>query len=110
MAKRKSSARFSFVNRDDPNYRPSYGTTYSQKQMDILYGVIPLDNVRINELTVLMKKAEQMGDIDSYEQAKELYCRKLDPGIYFPKYTIEEAKAILQSLTPWIIDWGDEDD
>lgn len=110
MPRKKRDAMFNFVNKDDPNYRPNYGSTYTKRQLDVLAGVIPLEEVRINDLAILVNKAEQMGDIDTYEQAKALYDRKLDPGIYFPTYTIEEAKAILQSLTPWEINWGDEND
>lgn len=107
MARKKRDGMFNFVNKDDPNYRPNYGSTYTKRQMDVLAGIIPLEEVRINDLAILVHKAEQMGDIETYEQAKELYDRKLDPGTYFPTYTIEEAKNILQRLTPWKIDWGD---
>ena len=108
MSKPKRDSRFNFVNKDDPNYRPNYGDAYTKRQQDILADIIPLEKVRLNELGILVNKAEQMGDSDSYEQAKALYNRKVDPGIYFPSYTIEDAKAILESLTPWPIDWGDE--
>ena len=46
-------------------------------------------------------------DIDNYEIAKELLNCKQYPNTYSPSYTIEEAKEILQALTPWKIDWGD---
>ena len=45
--------------------------------------------------------------IDNYEIAKELLNSKQYPNTYSPSYTIEEAKEILQALTPWKIDWGD---
>lgn len=34
-----------------------------------------------------------------------MYAEKTKPQEYIPQYTIEEAKAILQELTPWIINW-----
>jgi hypothetical protein len=36
------------VNKDDPNYRPNYGSTYTKRQMDVLAGIIPLEFVPIN--------------------------------------------------------------
>ena len=70
-------------------------------------GSISLEEVRVNELTLLSRKAFQNGDIDNYEIAKELLNSKQYPNTYSPSYTIEEAKEILQALTPWKIDWGD---
>lgn len=110
MGRGKGSAQFSFSNKDDPDYHYNYGKTYTQRQIDILAGDILLNDVRINDLAILVNKAKQIGDIDTYEQAKELYNRKLDPGQYFPPYSIEEAKQILQSLTPWKIDWEGRND
>ena len=58
-----------------------------------------------NELSILYKKAKQKNDVDSYEIAIQMYAEKTKPQEYIPQYTIEEAKAILQELTPWIINW-----
>ena len=40
-----------FTNKDDPDYLPSYGNTYTDRQKRIMYGEIPLVEVRNNELT-----------------------------------------------------------
>ena len=110
MARKKRDGMISYVNKDDPNYCPNYGNTYTKRQLEILAGAISLEDIRINDLAILKNKAYQMCDLESYEIAEELYLRKLDPGIYFPSYSIEEAKIILQNLTPWKIKWGDTDD
>ena len=49
--------------------------------------------------------AQQKNEVDSYEIAIQMYAEKTKPQEYIPQYTIEEAKAILQELTPWIINW-----
>jgi len=99
-----------FQNKDDPNYRPNYGSTYTTRQQNILDGLIDLKYIRPNELSIIYRKAEQMEDTESYEIALELYNRKMNPEGYFPKYSKDEARAILERLTPWPIDWGDPDD
>ena len=99
-----------FVNKDDPNYRPTYGSRYTQRQIDILNGVLAIDEVRLNELSILYRKADQLGDTENYERALMLYTMKKYPDTYAPQYTQEEAMDILQQLTPWEIDWNDHID
>ena len=99
------SAWFSFKNKDSPDYVSSYGDTYTDRQLAILNNEIPLYEIRPNELSILYKKAKQKNDVDSYEIAIQMYAEKTKPQEYIPQYTIEEAKAILQELTPWIINW-----
>ena len=41
----------------------------------------------------------------NYEIAKLMYEAKANPNNYKPSMTVGEAKAILQSLTPWEIIW-----
>lgn len=110
MPRGKCDGRFNFVIKESPDYRPNYGKTYTERQLNILAGTIPLEDVRINELAIIKNKAFQMGDLETYETAEALYLRKRDPGTYFPSYSEEEAREILQSLTPWTIDWGDQND
>lgn len=100
-----SKAKISFVNRDSPDYRPSYGTVYSPKQQAILGDEIPLSEVPLNQITVLMRKAESMGDIPAYEKAKELRELKNLPNTYKPNLTANDARDILQQLTPWESKW-----
>ena len=101
----KKSAWFSFKNKDSPDYVSSYGDTYTDRQLAILNNEIPLYEIRPNELSILYKKAKQKNDVDSYEIAIQMYAEKTKPQEYIPQYTIEEAKAILKELTPWIINW-----
>ena len=108
--KRNRKPRFSFVNRDAPDYQPHYNSTYSERQLDIIEGYIELDDVRLNELSVLRNKAKYLNDWNTLETVENLYQKKITPDVYFPSYSIEEAKAILQRLTPWPINWGDADD
>lgn len=98
-------ANFRFTNKDDPNYCPQYGTTFTERQQRILDGLIPLDEVRLTELSVLIRKSESMHDLERYDIACALYEQKTDRGEYFPQYTAAEAKRILEQLTPWKIVW-----
>lgn len=99
------SARFSFRDKNAPDYNP-FGTTYTERQEGILNGTVSLDSIRLTELAVLIRKAANIGDEATRESAELLYCHKKDPDAYFPKYTISEAKEILQRLTPWPIQWN----
>ena len=60
----------------------------------------------MGELTPILNKCEAKG---LTEIAEELFIRyeTMITGKEKPKYTIEESKEILQSLTPWEIDWED---
>ena len=105
MKRKGCAGYFSFENKDDPNYKPHYGSEYTPRQIDILSGKILAKDIRLNELSILYRKAEQIGDIEAYEAAKSMYDRMLNPCEYEPTYTVEEAQAILQKLTPWVIEW-----
>lgn len=87
-----------------PGYNP-YGTTYTERQLGILSGALSLEEVRLSELAILVKKAERIEDMETREIAERLYEHKKDPQAYFPNYTLEEARGILQRLTPWKIQW-----
>ena len=57
MAGKKHSPYFFFKNKDSPDYVGFYGTVYTDRQLAILNGEIPLSEVRPNELSFLYKKA-----------------------------------------------------
>lgn len=105
MSKNFCHARINFVNKEDPSYRPTYGKILTEKQMLILNGTIPLEEVRPNEVTILLRKAEVIGDERILEDAQMLYERKHHPKEYWPAYTVKEAMEVLQSLTPWPTDY-----
>jgi len=67
MGRKSIGPYFRFVNRDDPNYEPNYGNTFTERQLAILEGKVPLSEVRVNELTVLKRKAFQMVDMVIFE-------------------------------------------
>ena len=81
---------------------------YTPKQLSILNEEIPLELVRLTDISAIIRRANARGDSDFAELATELYNRKKDPYDYTPPYTVEESKAILQSLTPWTIKWYDD--
>ena len=78
---------------------------YTERQLAILNDDIPLESVKTTELAIIMKKAQFHGDVDSYEIAKGFYEAKRNPTTYTPSYKEGEAREILQSLTPWKINW-----
>lgn len=81
-----------FVNKDSPDYQPSYGTTLTDRQKKILDEEIPLDQVRTNEITTIIRKAEAMGDEDSVAIAKMLYGLKTHKEEFSFSMTVDEAK------------------
>ena len=107
MGSRRGEPRFYYMDKDSPDYKSSYGKTYTARQQAILEEEIPLEDIRATELSILSKKAFQLGDLEQYQIAQDLLDRKMNPGSYVPPYTKEEAKEILQSLTPWRIDWDE---
>ena len=78
---------------------------YTERQLRILCNEIPLDEVGTTELVVLQKKAKARMDSYNYEVATLLYEIKKNPHEYRPNLTVDEAKVILQTLTPWKINW-----
>ena len=78
---------------------------YTERQLSILSELIPLEEVRTNELTAIIKKARARGNQDICDYAEVLLCIKTLPPNILPTYTLEESKKILQSLTPWTIQW-----
>lgn len=81
------------------------GLDYTERQLSILCDDVPLSAVSLNELSNIMKKANARCDNYNYEIAKLTYEAKANPNNYKPSMTVGEAKAILQSLTPWEIIW-----
>ncbi len=78
---------------------------YTERQLKILCDEVPLDDVATKELAAIKKKAEARMDTYNYEIAALMYEVKKNPYQYKPNLTVDEAKAILQTLTPWKIDW-----
>lgn len=93
--------KFNFVNKDDPSYQPNYGKCYTERQKQILAEELAVEDIPCHEITLLINKARSLSDIDGYEKAKELRDRKIHANEYTPDITAEEARAILNNLTPW---------
>jgi len=94
--------RFRYHEKFEPDYNP-YGNTLTERQQRIIRG-IDIHSVSKNELTVLIRKLEKMGDEESLLLVYDMYDELLNPTEEC-KYTIEESKAIIQSLAPWKIKW-----
>ena len=82
------------------------GLDYTERQMAILNDDVPFEQIRTTELSMLMARATEREDVINYNIAKRLYDAKTNPSIYTPSISVMEAKEILQSLTPWIVDWS----
>ena len=93
--------KFNFDNKDDPSYQFNYGKCFTDRQTRILTEEISIEDVPMHEISLILNKARSLGDIDGYEKAKELRERKQLSKEYTPDITVEEARAILDSLTPW---------
>lgn len=68
-SKLDSSAWFRFIDKDSPEYQLiKYGRSseYSERQKKILSEEIPLEQVRLNELSRLANKAKTFGDMETY--------------------------------------------
>jgi len=76
------------------------------RQYEIIEG--KAENLRMNEVTNLISKCEAQGNPLLAALVYEKY-ETLITGEREAKYTLGEAKAILQNGTPWRIDWGDTD-
>ena len=98
MARPKGTANF-----DRKQQR--WDTDYTQRQLMILNDHIPLDRIQAKELSVLLRKALAREDDFAAEIAQCLLLQKTDPREYFPQISVEEAREILQRLTPWKLDY-----
>ena len=83
---------------------------YTERQLAILRGEIILSSVRLSEIAAIKSKADAIQDAEVYGRACELYeMRKTGLGLSFdgykPKYSVEEAKEVLQRLSNHKIDW-----
>ena len=85
--------------------KPRTGLDYTARQHAILNDEIPVEEIRTTELSALMKRANERADQMAYDIAEGFYDLKIHPCEYMPHYTMAEAKAVLQSLTPWEIHW-----
>lgn len=87
------------------NYKPNYGKKYTERQLKILNEEIPIEEIRLTEISIIRRKAESLGDEENIDIARILYEFKT----YTKKYqfiSVEDAKRILQDLTPWEIKWN----
>lgn len=92
---------FRFINRDDPGYNP-YGNVFSERQEKIINGEY-IPNLRKNEVTTVIKKAEKNGQNELAQALRDQYEDFMFGCKEVPIYDLEEAKSILQSLTPFHI-------
>lgn len=99
MTKVKSNRK----NKDDKNYNP-YGTRFTERQLKIING-IPVENLKTTEITIIIRKAEKLGWPEIAEQVWDLYEDKVMGTDFKFKYSLEEAKDVLQKLTPRKIEW-----
>ena len=99
-----SRAMISYVNKDSPDYVRAYPPEYTERQLKILTGEIPLKEVRMNEIAIIMNKARYNNDEGNLATAEYLHLLKQHPDEYKPMMELDEAKRILQELTPWDID------
>ena len=95
-----------FNNKDSPDYKPSYGNQFTARQRMILNQEMPINQIRRNEISLIIHKAEAMGDEENAAIARNLYEMKLNEGKYQFSMNHDEAKNTLQALTPWKIDWS----
>ncbi len=94
-----------FQNKDSADYRPNYGKTYTERQLKIINEEISVDDVSNTELVILMRKAKAIEDFEVASKVQKLHDLKNYVESYQFTYSPEEAKDVLQALTPWKIDW-----
>lgn len=104
------AARFSFKPKSNPNYNP-YGSSFTERQQAIIDGQ-DVEDLRRNEVTKIIRKAEKM---NRFELAEEVYClyenflsgesetRNLSSSEL--ETIICDCKERLQGLTPWKLEW-----
>ena len=78
---------------------------YTERQLAILNGEINLSSVRLSEIAAIKNKADAKQDAEVYGRACELYEMWKNIDGYKPKYSVEEAKEVLQRLSNHKIDW-----
>jgi len=92
------AARFNYHKPREDGYNP-YGANFSSRQKEIIWG-FPVDRLKMQEISVILRKAERLGLNSVYEMVYDRY-EEMITGRSPPKYTLEEAKEILRKLTPW---------
>lgn len=90
-----------FQNKDDPNYRPSYGKTYTERQLRIISEDLSVEEISNTELVKLMRKAETLEDNEVAEKVRRLHELKNYVETYNFTFSPSEAKDVLKALTPW---------
>ena len=84
------------------------GDTYTERQQQIIDGVIPEDQVSPQELPRLIRKAEKRGDLDIADTFTMMKARKSNrrplSGIEHTM-TLEQAMKFLEENSPFPIEW-----
>lgn len=89
---------------------PNYGVLpYTERQQAIINGEVDIfdRSFRLNELAILRRKALERGDMELYGEICDIYQMAKHRKEYKPPYTVEEAKAILRSLSGHPLDPDD---
>lgn len=94
-----------FQDKDSPDYKKQYGKKFTERQLRILNEEIPIEDVRLTEIAIIMRKAESIGDEENLDIARALYAFKTHKEEYQFDVSVDDAKQTLQELTPWEIDW-----
>ena len=89
-----------FQNKDSPDYKPNYGKKFTERQLKILNEEIPIEEVRLTEISIIMRKAESLGDEENLDIARMLYAFKTHKEEYQFNISAEDAKRTIQDLTP----------
>ena len=97
--KKPIDPRFNIGMKQNPEYNP-YGKSFTERQMQIICG-LPVDRLKRQEITIIMKKAEKMGMPSIADRVYELYEEMYTGPKFEYKYTYEEALEGLRKLTPW---------
>ncbi len=96
----QEKAKLHYKEPDNPNRKKHYGATYTDRQLQILYGELPWETVPLHEISLLVNKAKSLDDNENYERARKLQALKRTQDQYKPSITPGEAKDILKKLTP----------
>ena len=109
-----SHAVFRYLNTDAPGYRKSYcDAPYSEKQRRILSREIPLDQIRMNELTKILTKAIAQDDADTEKKVRQMKYEKMNPErAHLPHRTKEDIIARMnerdEAWRTWLTEFYEE--
>lgn len=81
-----------------------YGNRFAERQMSIIYGDGSIEATK-QELSIIIKKALALEQHEIVEMVEEKYGELIYGYKWVPKYTVEEAMQVLQSMCPFPINW-----